>query len=308
VFVPNENGALTFHGLPSLCNEDVAELLQGIRRRVLAFLEKRGVIESRLELTLIEDGSAARQPALAALATAAISGVAPAGPERRQRPAIALRDASGIRIASALSVAEAGFSLHAATTAAADDAAGREALCKYILRPPLAQERLHLLDDGLVRITLKRAFSDGTIAVDLDPLSLLCRLAAAVPPPRFHVLRYAGLLAAAHQLRSLVVPPLPDEEQGHSTTGHRHAEPPHLAKTKERPATHRSRYRPFRRHISIANGNQRQPAVLTSPICLTRSPTCPTYALPIPLLTKQRDAAGPSCFWESGQGASTLGA
>jgi hypothetical protein len=33
--------------------------------------------------------------------------------------------------------------------------------------------------DGLVRIALKRPFSDGTVAVDMDPLSLLCRLAAA---------------------------------------------------------------------------------------------------------------------------------
>jgi hypothetical protein len=35
----------------------------------------------------------------------------------------------------------------------------------------------------LVRIELKRPFSDGTVAIDLDPLSLLCRLAASVPPP-----------------------------------------------------------------------------------------------------------------------------
>jgi len=42
------------------------------------------------------------------------------------------------------------------------------------LRPPIAQERLHLLDDGLVRIELRRPFRDGTVAVDLDPLSLLC--------------------------------------------------------------------------------------------------------------------------------------
>ena len=80
----------------------------------------------------------------------------------RRAPVIALRDESGLRIASALSVAEAGFSLHAATTASADDARAREALCKYVLRPPLAQERLRLLDDGLVRIELKRPFSDGT--------------------------------------------------------------------------------------------------------------------------------------------------
>jgi hypothetical protein len=30
---------------------------------------------------------------------------------------------------------------------------------------------------GLVAITLKRAYADGTVAVEMDPLSLLCRLA-----------------------------------------------------------------------------------------------------------------------------------
>ena len=32
--------------------------------------------------------------------------------------------------------------------------------------------------DGLVRIALKKRFSDGTVAVDMDPLSLLMRLCA----------------------------------------------------------------------------------------------------------------------------------
>jgi hypothetical protein len=240
VFVPNEEGTLAFHRLPSLSNIDVAELLQTIRVRVLALLERRGVIESGHEPTLIDDGSAEQEPALAALASAAVGGAAPAGPERRERPAIALRDASGMRIASALSVAEGGFSLHAATTASADDAAGREALCKYVLRPPLAQERLRLLDNGLVRIELKRPFSDGTSAIDMDPLSLLCRLAAAVPPPKLHVIRYAGVLAAAHKLRSLVVPPLPDEDKTQSATEHAHA-----SKDEQHPATHRCQYRPW---------------------------------------------------------------
>jgi hypothetical protein len=46
VFVPAESGELEFHALPSLTNADAAELLQTIRLRVLAFLEKRGVIVS----------------------------------------------------------------------------------------------------------------------------------------------------------------------------------------------------------------------------------------------------------------------
>jgi hypothetical protein len=96
-----------------------------------------------------------------------------------------------------LTVTEMGFSLHAATHAGAHDARAREALVKYILRPPIAQERLRLLPDDLVRIVLRRPFRDGTTAIDLDPLSLLSRLAAAVPPPRQHGIRYAGVLAAA---------------------------------------------------------------------------------------------------------------
>ena len=66
-----------------------------------------------------------------------------------------------------------------------------------MLRPPLAQERVESLQSGLVRIVLKRAYADGTQAVEMDPLSLLCRLAMSVPPPRSHTVKYAGVLAPA---------------------------------------------------------------------------------------------------------------
>jgi hypothetical protein len=61
-----------------------------------------------------------------------------------------------------------GFTLHAATRAGALDAAGREALLRYVLRPPVVQERVEQRADGLVRITLKKAYNDGTIAVDME--------------------------------------------------------------------------------------------------------------------------------------------
>jgi Putative transposase len=79
-------------------------------------------------------------------------------------------------------------------------------LARYILRPPLANERLLPGPDGLVRIALKKPFSVGTVAIDLDPLSLLCRLVALVPAPRFHTVRYFGVLAAASKWRPLIVP------------------------------------------------------------------------------------------------------
>ncbi len=108
-----------------------------------------------------------------------------------------------------------GFTLHAATRAGGLDAEGREALLRYVLRPPIAQERVEQQPNGLVRIALKKAYSDGTVAVDMDPLSLLCRLATSVPLPRFHTIHYAGVLAAASPWRSrLTPPPLPTAENG----------------------------------------------------------------------------------------------
>jgi hypothetical protein len=99
-----------------------------------------------------------------------------------------------------------GFNLHAATRVAANDKPGRETLCRYILRPPLANDRLHILPDGNVKLKFKRPWSDGTTSIELSPLALIARLAALVPPPRRHTTRYFGVLSSHAISRSEVVP------------------------------------------------------------------------------------------------------
>ncbi|MFC1643340.1 transposase [Myxococcota bacterium] len=236
VFAPDAQGTLVFHPLPSLETADVADLLQVIRVRVLRLLERKGVVEctEQPELALLDDDFAQREPALAALAMAAVSGRLPAGPELRQRPPLTLHRQLGVEVTAPLSVAELGFSLHAATHASADDLCGREALVRYALRPSFSQERLLPLPNGLVRVELKRPFRDGTVAVDLAPLSLMCRLAALVPPLRCHLVHYAGVLAPASKGRALIVPRAADEPS-HGSSG-AEGEPP---------STHRSEYWPW---------------------------------------------------------------
>jgi hypothetical protein len=48
--------------------------------------------------------------------------------------------------------------------------------------------------------------SDGTSYVIFDPLDLIGKLAALVPPPRFNLVRYHGILAPSARWRSLIVP------------------------------------------------------------------------------------------------------
>ena len=73
-----------------------------------------------------------------------------------------------------------GFDLHANRTVRADDRAGLERLCHYLLRPPLAQGRLERLPDGGVLYTLAHPWSDGTRQLLFQPLELLEKLAALV--------------------------------------------------------------------------------------------------------------------------------
>jgi hypothetical protein len=167
------------------------------------YLRRRGLLDDGDDAA--EEADASERAGLTRLAASAVSGaVPPAGPEWR-RGALPLTPRAMV-FERPLCVALDGFTLHAATRAGGLDEQGREALLKYILRPAVAQERVTRGPDGLVRIALKKALSDGTVAVDLDALSLLSRLCASVPPPRFHTVRYAGVLGSASKLRSRLAP------------------------------------------------------------------------------------------------------
>ena len=114
---------------------------------------------------------------------AATAGASPAGPAHKRAPVRIVLDPDATPVAKGkLCGQQAGFNLHAQTKVAANDKKGRENLCKYILRQPLANDRLKILDDGNVRLEFKRPWSDGTSSVDLAPLALVARLAAIIPP------------------------------------------------------------------------------------------------------------------------------
>lgn len=102
-----------------------------------------------------------------------------------------------------------GFSLHAAARCGADDREALEQLCRYITRPALADERVQTNAAGQVVLKLKTPWRDGTTQLVMSPLESMQRLAALVPCPRLHLIRFHRVLAPNAKLRSLVVPQEP---------------------------------------------------------------------------------------------------
>jgi hypothetical protein len=111
-----------------------------------------------------------------------------------------------------LAYQHSGFSVDAGVCIEAHDRAALERLLRYCARPPFAMERLRKEGAALVYRCAKQRSeptSDKRGAkvdeLHLTPLELIDRIAALVPPPRTHRLRYFGVLAPNSLLRAAVV-------------------------------------------------------------------------------------------------------
>jgi hypothetical protein len=97
------------------------------------------------------------------------------------------------------------FDVECSVRVGRDEDERRERLVRYCARPPLSLDRVELLHDGRIAYRLKTARNGRTHRV-MTPLEFLARLSALVPPPRFPLLRYHGVLGPRSRWRALVVP------------------------------------------------------------------------------------------------------
>jgi hypothetical protein len=125
--------------------------------------------------------------------------------ERTKKLVRAVRAAEA-RLASPFVAEVGGVNIHAGVAVHGRDRQALERLCRYVTRPPIALERLTERADGCVEVAFRKPWRDGTRAVVLTAEDLLARLCAMVPPPRFHLTRYAGVLASNAAMRAEVVP------------------------------------------------------------------------------------------------------
>jgi hypothetical protein len=99
-----------------------------------------------------------------------------------------------------------GFSLHAHTHIPAHRRDQLECLIRYTARGAVSLERLTQDAHGDLIYTFTHPWSDGTTGIRLAPLELLEKLAALVPLPHVHLVRYGGCLAPHSHLRGAIRP------------------------------------------------------------------------------------------------------
>ena len=202
-----DGDAVDFHANPWLDTGDMADVLATVKAHVTRLLAQRGEDAHDTGGGTV-DPCAEDAPVLAGLA-AAVQG----------RVALGIRAGARVQqagdpLAAALvpprpgrcHAHHHGFDLHAELCVPADRRDRLERLCRYVLRPLVAQERLLLTAAGHVRLTLKRPWAEGTTnLLEFEPLDLRARLAALTLLPPIDLVLYHGVLAPRAAWRGLAV-------------------------------------------------------------------------------------------------------
>jgi len=211
VFIEDyHKGPMSFAEVSPPTHKEIEAVAIETCHRTIRMLTKRGLW---LDGDFLQDNIPDTDPALASFAAASIQGRLllgsnAGGQEMRVRGAAARDDVHQDPNASR----GYDFNLHAKRRVEADDPEGLEKLCRYILRPPIANSRLTWMGNDKVALTLKRPWSDGTTQLVFTPLEFVQRLIPLIPMPGTNRLRFHGAFAPNSPYRSRVVPrPCSDE-------------------------------------------------------------------------------------------------
>jgi len=196
VYEEQSDGSMLFHPLPAPSDEDVARLARAVCRKVTRYLGQLMGEDKDQQLTLDH------------LANALVQGLVATGPRRGCR---VLRMGGTGEDAEAAIIGKrcaevAGFNVHANVRVGANDRDGLEHLCRYLARPPIANDRLQELPDGRLALRFKQVWRNGTTHIVYTPHELIEKLIPLIPRPRCHLVRYHGILGPAAKDRAKVVP------------------------------------------------------------------------------------------------------
>ena len=196
---------LYFHRVKVPTQRELQSLVHTLSHRIGRFLERKGLLVRDIENSYLQLDGLESSPMDDVLGHSITYRVA-VGPQAGTK-VFSLQTVPAQELSRKPYVAtESGFNLHAGVIAQAHQRDKLERLCRYICRPPIAEERLSLTSSGLVRYALKTPFRDGTTHVVFQPLDFISKLAALIPRPRMNLTCYSGVFAPNHRWRSQVTP------------------------------------------------------------------------------------------------------
>jgi Putative transposase/Transposase zinc-binding domain len=191
---------------------DITAVIQKISRRVIRKLRRLGYLETGLEAPVATGYDPLRDtaPELARTMAASVQQRLAFGERAGQQ---VRRIGSGFgsegeapRLTGPRCASVNGFSLHANTAIPGHRRDQLEQLIRYTSRGAVSLERLQEAANGDLVYTFTHPWSDGTTGITLSPLELLEKLAALVPLPYVHLVRYGGCLAPHNHLRGAILP------------------------------------------------------------------------------------------------------
>src|SRR3989442_4405609 len=191
---------------------DIADVMQKISRRVIRKLRQLGYLEAGLDAAVatgydpLVDDAPELAHTMAASVQQRIAFGERAGQKVRRIGAGFGSEGEAPTLTGPRCASVHGFSLHANTQVPAHRRDQLERLIRYTARGAVSLERLTQDANGDLVYAFTHPWSDGTTGIRLSPLELLEKLAALVPLPHVHLVRYGGGLAPHSALRHAIIP------------------------------------------------------------------------------------------------------
>src|SRR2546428_442646 len=191
---------------------DIAAVVQKISRRVIRRLRQLGYLEAGTDDVVatghdpLRDNAPELARTLAASVQQRLAFGERAGQKVRRIGAGFGYEGEAPTLTGPRCASVQGFSLHANTQVPAHRRDQLERLIRSTARGAMALERLQEDTNGDLLYIFTHPWSDGTTGIRLSPLELLEKLAALVPLPHIHLVRYGGCLAPHSHLRHPIIP------------------------------------------------------------------------------------------------------
>jgi len=168
-----------FHNLPAISDAELADIISKISSKIIRYFKKKNYLDKEGTVVNTPEGDTlySESDSLSHAARSSVFSKIAFGPNAGQK---VTKVGAGFGFDEEIPLAKGklsyrvnNFSLHANTAIKTLQRDRLFTLIEYIARGPIAEERLEILEDGMVEVTFKKAWSNGQTGIRLTQLEFL---------------------------------------------------------------------------------------------------------------------------------------